>query len=769
MRIIFGFLLGISCWLGAQSQEFILRVQSVYTGEGQVFSPGEIWIKDRKIIQIGTQLKRPATIKEIDASTAIAIPGLVAAAGVYAHQGIESPYSFNWDQFALDGVDPFQTEWELLRAGITTVYFAPGAKRFLNGFGSVLKTGGKHRMLRPTSDLHFYFDDGALGPPKTFEPPLPATPSSPIVHKQTQLPNSRMSAVYCLREFLQILSKEPQYLPLKDEGVQRIRNALEKKIPFRLHSEDLFYLNQLLSLQKTVEYPFLIQRPAFVSPMEEELQSFAQILTVSIQWRENTSENYAPVNRKTFCLAPASAQDASILLEESLRYQSLGWKPEDCISLITQHPAKILGVADRVGSLVAGKDADIVLVTPQLEVEQVYVGGDLLFHRKEVNQGSALKKGKNAFIVKEARLHTMSQGSFVGDLFVQDGKILGIGPQLNVDKDVPVVSAKGKVVIPGLIDPLCFIGHHRDQESAQAPRTVAQNFANRAFIERFQKEEETLSFLRQQGITTFGGALPEMGYLSGICNVLKTSGGALSSLEKEFYLCSVAVGNPIQTAKEILKFVTDARQYAKAQQQYEDDLKKYQNAQKSNPKGPEKKPTTPEKNKAYERFNTFENKGGIVFCEAYTVPQIRAALKYLQKDAKLKLVLFPVTEALEASSELDSTPFGVLLKSVEFWKNGKISLLFPFLQQKGIRTSYASFAYRPNQKLFQLLEQSRKRGIDTFSLLKSATLDAAKLLGVDEFVGSLEIGKHADFVILSGEPFHPSTQIEAVYIDGKKM
>ena len=51
--------------------------------------------------------------------------------------------------------------------------------------------------------------------------------------------------------------------------------------------------------------------------------------------------------------------------------------------------------------------------------------------------------------------------------------------------------------------------------------------------------------------------------------------------------------------------------------------------------------------------------------------------------------------------------------------------------------------------------------------IRTLTLDAAKALGIDEFVGSIEPGKDADLVILSGDPLSVSSWVETTLVDGK--
>lgn len=58
-------------------------------------------------------------------------------------------------------------------------------------------------------------------------------------------------------------------------------------------------------------------------------------------------------------------------------------------------------------------------------------------------------------------------------------------------------------------------------------------------------------------------------------------------------------------------------------------------------------------------------------------------------------------------------------------------------------------------------------GITEQQALKALTLDAAKHLGVEDRVGSIEVGKDADFVIWSGNPFDLRNRVEKVFINGE--
>ncbi|MBQ5746746.1 MAG: amidohydrolase, partial [Clostridia bacterium] len=62
-----------------------------------------------------------------------------------------------------------------------------------------------------------------------------------------------------------------------------------------------------------------------------------------------------------------------------------------------------------------------------------------------------------------------------------------------------------------------------------------------------------------------------------------------------------------------------------------------------------------------------------------------------------------------------------------------------------------------------------KAGMDPFEALKAITIYAAEHIGIEDRVGSIEVGKDADIVITNGCPFEVSTVVEAVFIDGKKV
>ena len=58
-------------------------------------------------------------------------------------------------------------------------------------------------------------------------------------------------------------------------------------------------------------------------------------------------------------------------------------------------------------------------------------------------------------------------------------------------------------------------------------------------------------------------------------------------------------------------------------------------------------------------------------------------------------------------------------------------------------------------------------GLSFDAALAAVTITPARMAGVDDRIGSLEVGKDADFVLWSGEPFQPTSRILGVVLNGE--
>ncbi|MFT5050694.1 MAG: imidazolonepropionase-like amidohydrolase [Chlamydiales bacterium] len=73
----------------------------------------------------------------------------------------------------------------------------------------------------------------------------------------------------------------------------------------------------------------------------------------------------------------------------------------------------------------------------------------------------------------------------------------------------------------------------------------------------------------------------------------------------------------------------------------------------------------------------------------------------------------------------------------------------------------------PQEEFFLQASMSARYGADPYDMLRAVTIHPAKAFGIDDRVGSLEVGKDADIVLRSGDPLDPRASIELVLIDGQ--
>jgi imidazolonepropionase-like amidohydrolase len=69
--------------------------------------------------------------------------------------------------------------------------------------------------------------------------------------------------------------------------------------------------------------------------------------------------------------------------------------------------------------------------------------------------------------------------------------------------------------------------------------------------------------------------------------------------------------------------------------------------------------------------------------------------------------------------------------------------------------------------LLEIASFAVRHGLDPDVALRSVTIDAARIIGMEDRIGSLEAGKDADLLILTGHPFLTHSVPEAVFVDGK--
>lgn len=152
---------------------------------------------------------------------------------------------------------------------------------------------------------------------------------------------------------------------------------------------------------------------------------------------------------------------------------------------------------------------------------------------------------------------------------------------------------------------------------------------------------------------------------------------------------------------------------------------------------------------------------------ASSSPEIRTALAWLERW-RLEGIILGGEEAGAFAGELKRKDIPVLLSAIRFDSPDEAAANARRLLDEGVRMAFVS--NMPEGRPIDLRHSAlalHRNGLAGEEALKTITAFPAQILGIGGSVGSLEEGKDADFVILSGDPLDLSSRIVAVYVGGR--
>jgi len=431
-----------------------VRAGKLYTGEGAPLENAWIVIRGGKIVEVRAGGDAPPGAKVVDASAKVVIPGLVDAHTALADAGRDGDESVAPDVRAIDGFDFFDRLRPQLAGGVTTAYVSPGSRRLVSGQGAVVKTAGrgpKERTLAAVWGTHVTLGEDSKNPPELFKPPVPPTPDNPIRPARRQYPASRMGQFAVLRE------KAPQgpWVVEASESDDLVKAALlaeelGRRIVF-LDAEGAPEIAEFLAARKIP----VVYNPSYAPGRRAGAEAFP------LGGLEGAAA-LAKAGVVTALHAPRDADLRELLFIAAAAVRG-GLSPERALAAVTRVPAEILGVAERVGSLAPGRDADFVVLSGEpfgasTSVERVFIDGEAVFEKREgdVQTYRALRnagKAGETIAIRAGRVLTDGPGVVSdGLVLIEGGKIAFVGRGRPIPAGAKVLDVPRGAVAPGFID-----------------------------------------------------------------------------------------------------------------------------------------------------------------------------------------------------------------------------------------------------------------------------------------------------------------------------
>ena len=369
----------------------LIKNATIYTAVLPEPIQGDILIRDGKIAAVGPNL--PAEGEEVyDATGLSAYPGFVEA---HCHIGLDgygigyegADYNEHSDPVvphlrAIDGIEPADPTFAMAaRAGVTTVCTGPGSANVLGGTFVAIKTVGDRvddMIVRDNVAMKCAFGEN----PKR-------------CYKEKGI-STRMSTAAKLRE---ALLKARQYKEKKDAGKdvafdmksEALLPVLEGKMPLKAHAHQANDLFTAIRIAKEFGVNLTLEHCTEGHKVADKLAAEGYPMAVGPSLTHATKFE---LRNKTFAtpgiLAKAGGHvciitDSPVIPQHylplcaGLAIQS-GMDRHDALRAITINAAEHIGISDRVGSIEAGKDADIVLARGDVfdisgQVVQVFIEG----------------------------------------------------------------------------------------------------------------------------------------------------------------------------------------------------------------------------------------------------------------------------------------------------------------------------------------------------------------------------------------------------------
>ncbi|MCF7974496.1 MAG: amidohydrolase family protein [Phycisphaerae bacterium] len=375
-----------------------------------------------------------------------------------------------------------------------------------------------------------------------------------------------------------------------------------------------------------------------------------------------------------------------------------------------------------------------------------------------------------------------------GVILIEDQKIKALGTDVVIPDDARIIDAKTKTVMPGLIDAqsrLFLLDSELNQTSGAPELDVldALNPFDEAYREVLAQGVTTVcvvpdssamwvcrtALLRLNG----AGSVAEMCLKSGV-TVKATLGMSSRSTQ------SSSLERLDQYASMREAFI-GAQRYLKQYEKYEHALAQYNKDKakqkaESDSKAPLKRPEEPSKSPTHEILFQILRKEIPLQIEVHCVDDIRHALR-LAHEFEFSVILDQCTEGYRMARELAGHKVPVIVGPVSVSRMTMPALAYDHhdpvnaarLSQAGIQLAIGTCAPTGLDSKFlgSAAAMAAAQGMDRDAALRAITLTPAQILGVADRIGSLDVGKDADLVICSGDPFDSFTRIEQVLIQGK--
>lgn len=380
-------------------------------------------------------------------------------------------------------------------------------------------------------------------------------------------------------------------------------------------------------------------------------------------------------------------------------------------------------------------------------------------------------------LLKNGNVMTMAGPAFVGDVAIENGKIVAVGQSLSYS-DAEVRDVTGMTVMPGIVDPHCHIGMWEDAmgfEGADGNECTNPITPELRAIDAINPYDRCFEEAAAGGVTTCVTGPGSANVIGGQFVGIKTYGDSVDDMVLRFPVAvKAAFGeNPKrvyngknQTPSTRMATAALMRKALIEAQEYNEKLEKGK-------ADPEK---MPERNLGKEILARVIRRELPMKIHAHRADDILTAIR-ICREFKLRYTLDHCTEGYLITDKLkealgedcEGIIVGPLLTDRSKIELKNLSFKAPkVLEQAGIEYAMMTdHPVTPEQYLPICTAVAVREGASEEGALKAITINAAKITGIADRVGSIEVGKDADIAVFSGHPFDFRSRCVLTLVNGK--
>jgi imidazolonepropionase-like amidohydrolase len=387
-------------------------------------------------------------------------------------------------------------------------------------------------------------------------------------------------------------------------------------------------------------------------------------------------------------------------------------------------------------------------------------------------------------VLRGGKLLTITHGVIEnGVLVIQNGKIAAVGAagSTAIPSGAKVINVTGMTVYPGLIDSETHLGLvevSADRSTNDTLENSDEIMPHMHVYDAFHAETALIPVARINGITNAIVAPAAGDTLPGQDAFIQLSGRSASEMlmVRDVALPLNFTGSQRRNESfDRAKFpqtrmgmAAQLRQAFLDAQDYEQKVADYEKKKSADKPG-----TPPKKDLKFEALLPYLHGQKPVVLAAEEPTDVETALD-LAHEFHLKVVLNHVTHSASLLDKIAATGFPVIVGAIyeepkEYERYDAVFRLPAEMVRHGIKIAFASYDAHQVRNLPYAAGYAVGFGLPYDEALKAITINPAQMWGVDQQLGSLDVGKLANVVVANGDPLDVKTDVKHVFIAGEEI